>query len=463
MRRLLLFGVLFGGVVFAQTPEERIRQLEEQIRLMKEQTDKQIQSLQEEINRLKQEQSKSQQVQQDTEALKEEVRRLRLEVALPEFEGKSYSGLGPSASKVFYNPRGVSIGGYGEIEYTYNKDRRPKGVLDAKRLVLYFGYSFTDKLRFNSEIEWAHAFVEGGEESGEVELEFAFIDYAFSEKLGLRGGLVLIPIGIINEYHEPPTFPSVDRPFLERNLIPTTWRELGAGVYGKLSNLEYRAYITNGLKAGEESGEKLEDGQLLQGFKQKGFKSAADQIAFSGRLDYNFPYNLKVGGSTFIGGVQDQEGKKLGTLSLFSPHAWWQYAGWDVRFVGAYGTASGADKISQTISTNPACTLLGDTSQCTTFPKRLHGFYTQVAYDMFRLLNITDQQLYIFGIYENYDLYSSVPEGYEKPTGGRVQIYNSGFAYKPHPLLSLKADYVRYSPKKDKKQNIYRLSLGWMF
>jgi len=451
MKRVLLLSALFSAVAVAQPTEEKIRQLEEQIR-----------ALQQEIQKLKEEQKKTEEVKQETDVLKEEIRKLRLEIAIPQLELKSYSGLGPAASKAMFNPRGVSIGGYGEIHFLHNPDKKPKNTVDAKRLILYFGYAFNEKLKFNSEIEWEHAFVEGGEESGETAVEFAFIDYNFNEKLGLRGGLILIPVGIINEFHEPPTFPSVDRPYLERNIIPTTWRELGFGAYGKLGNLEYRAYITNGLKPNEEAGEKIEKGELLKGFRQNGFKAVSDQMAFSGRLDYNLPYNLKIGASGFFGGVQDDKGKKLGTLNLISPHLWWQYGGWDVRFVGAYGATSGADKISQEISTNPECQL-GDTTQCTPFPKKFYGFYTQVAYDVLRLLGISDQQLYVFGIYENYDTHASVPEGFEKPSGHKVQVFNVGLSYKPHPLIALKADYVRLSPKDAKKQNIYRLALGWMF
>ncbi|SNZ11508.1 cell division protein ZapB [Hydrogenobacter hydrogenophilus] len=451
MKKALLISALFSTIAVAQPTEEKIRQLEEQIR-----------TLQQEIQKLKEEQKKTEEVRQETDVLKEEIRKLRLEIAMPQLEIKSYSGLGPAASKALFNPKGVSIGGYGEIHFLHNPDKKPKNTVDAKRLILYFGYAFNEKLKFNSEIEWEHAFVEGEEESGETAVEFAFIDYSFNEKLGLRGGLILIPVGIINEYHEPPTFPSVDRPFLERNIIPTTWRELGFGAYGKLEKLEYRAYITNGLKPNEEAGEKVENGQLLQGFKQKGFKAVSDQIAFSGRFDYNLPYNLKVGVSGFFGGVQDEKGKKLGNLNLLSPHLWWQYGGWDVRFVGAYGTTSGADKISQEISTNPACQL-GDTAKCTTFPKKFYGFYTQLAYDVFRFLKISDQQLYVFGIYENYNTHASVPDGFEKPSGRKVQVFNVGISYKPHPLVALKADYVRFSPKDAKKQNIYRLALGWMF
>lgn len=451
MKKVLLVSALFSTIAVAQPTEGKIRQLEEQMK-----------TLQQEIQKLKEEQKKTEEVKQETDVLKEELRKLRLEITMPQLEIKSYHGLGPAASKALFNPKGVSVGGYGEIHFTHNPDRKPKNIMDTRRVVFYFGYSFNEKLKFNSEIEWTHALVKGGEKSGAVAVEFAIIDYSFNEKLGLRGGLVFIPVGIINEYHEPTTFPSVDRPFLERNIIPTTWRELGFGAYGSLGKLDYRVYITNGFKANKGVGRRVEAGQLLQGFKQNGFISASDQIAFSGRFDYNLPHNLMVGASGFFSGVQDEKGKKLGSLNLLSPHLWWQHGGWDVRLVGAYGTTSGANKISQEISTNPECRP-GNLAQCTTFPKRFHGFYTQLAYDVFRLLKVSDQELYVFGIYENYNTHASVPEGFRKPSGHKVQVFNVGISYKPHPLVALKADYVRFSPKGAKKQNIYGLALGWMF
>ncbi|ACD66533.1 MAG TPA: DUF3373 domain-containing protein [Sulfurihydrogenibium sp.] len=451
MRKTLLSMALLSSVALAHASEDKIKILEDQIKL-----------LQEEVQKLKQEQASVKEVKEENESIKEELRKLKIEIAMPELEVKSYYGMGPAASKAMFNQKGVSIGGYGEIHFVHNPDKKPKNTIDAKRLILYFGYAFNEKLKFNSEIEWEHAFVEGKEESGETAVEFAFIDYNFSQKLGLRGGLLLIPVGIVNEYHEPPTFPSVDRPYLERNIIPSTWRELGFGAYGKLGNLEYKAYITNGLKPNEEAGEKVEKGEILKGFRQNGFKAASDQIAFTGRLDYNLPINLKVGISGFFGGVQDDEGNKLGSINLLFPHLWWQYRGWDLRLVGAYGTTSGADKISQGISTNPVCQL-GDTTQCTTFPKKFYGFYTQVAYDVLKFFKVSDQQLNLFGIYENYDTHASVPEGFEKPEGHKVEVYNIGLSYKPHPLVALKADYVRFSPHDAKKQNLYRFAIGWMF
>jgi len=448
MRKTLLSMALLSSVALAHASEDKIKILEEQIK-----------HLQEEVQKLKQEQASVKEVKEENESIKEELRKLKIEIAMPELEVKSYYGMGPAASKAMFNQKGVSIGGYGEIHFVHNPDKKPKNTIDAKRLILYFGYAFNEKLKFNSEIEWEHAFVEGKEESGETAVEFAFIDYNFSQKLGLRGGLLLIPVGIVNEYHEPPTFPSVDRPFLERNIIPSTWRELGFGAYGKLGNLEYKAYITNGLKPNEEAGEKVGEGEILKGFRQNGFKAASDQIAFTGRLDYSLPNNLKVGISGFFGGVQDDEGNKLGSINLLSSHLWWQYGGWDLRLVGAYGTTSGADKISLGIS-ETGCELV-DT--CITFPKKFYGFYTQVAYDVLKFFKVSDQQLNLFGIYENYDTHASVPEGFEKLEGHKVEVYNIGFSYKPHPLVALKADYVRFSPHDAKKQNLYRFAIGWMF
>jgi len=180
--------------------------------------DEKIKALQQQIESLKKELEELKTAKEETKALKEEFRKLRLELIIPEAY-QSYSGLGPAASKVYQLKKGVSIGGYGELHYINNPDSDPKSKVDLKRVIFYFGYSFTEKLKFNTEIEIEHAYVEGGEESGELAVEFAYLDYNFSPSFGIRGGMMLIPVGIINEMHEPPTFPTVDRPYLERNIV----------------------------------------------------------------------------------------------------------------------------------------------------------------------------------------------------------------------------------------------------
>lgn len=454
MKRVLLATAIFSTAIFAQPAEDRIKQLEEQIRL-----------LQQEVQRLKEEQKKAEEAKQETEALKEEIRQLRLEVALPQLEIKSYSGLGPAASKVHFNPRGLSIGGYGELTFEHNNvDKRggAKSIADMQRLILYLGYAFNERLKFNSELELEHSSTSGkhGTGGGYFKTELAYLDYNFRKEFGLRGGLLLMPVGIINEIHEPPTFPSAQRPFFERRIALSTWEEMGVGVYGTVGPVDYRVYLINGLML--KGGGDYDPKEPLKNIRQRGARAVAEKLGFTGRLDLSLPYNLKIGGSFVIADVQSKggsdsalglrRGSKVGSVNMFFPHVWWQYAGWDVRLVGGYVKTEDAAKMSQDLGGNAV------------IPKEQRGFYVQVAHDILRYFNVENQELYVFGIYENIDTHSKVPTGFQKPAGHKLNLYNIGISYKPHPLVAIKTDYVKldYSaPKKD--ENEYRLTLGFMF
>jgi len=126
----------------------------------------------------------------------------------------------------------TSMGGYGELHY--NNWNRKNGNdlerLDFHRFVLFFGHEFTDRLRFFSEFELEHALAGDGEDKpGEVELEQAFVEYDFDERNSARAGIFLLPVGILNETHEPPTFYGVERNTVENVIIPTTWWAGGVG------------------------------------------------------------------------------------------------------------------------------------------------------------------------------------------------------------------------------------------
>ena len=187
--------------------------------------------------------------------LTEEIEALKTKVVIPETaELKSAYGLGPAASRVYQLTRGLSIGGYGEahLSLLVNDKGSRKNSIDFERFVLYAGYKFTDRILFNSEIEIEHAKTEESvsASAGAVELEFAYLDVRGWEPFNARTGLLLIPMGFINEIHEPPFYFGNNRPEVERRIIPATWRELGAGIYGTLlPGLEYRTYAVNGLNA----------------------------------------------------------------------------------------------------------------------------------------------------------------------------------------------------------------------
>lgn len=386
------------------------------------------------------------QLREEMEVLKEELRRLRLEISMPEVKVyEKYSGLGPAASKALLNPKGVSIGGYGEIPLEYNPDRRPRTEFDTFRVVLYLGYAFDEKLKFNSEIEFEHV--------DELAVEFAFLDYRFKKELGLRGGLLMIPIGIVNEVHEPPTFMPVNRPYLERNLIPTLWRENGVGIYGSVGNFSYNAYIINGMST--RNPDKFKNSAPLYGLRQQGKEAASDSPAFAGRVEYSLPKGALISASVVITGVQDKNGDTLGRIDVFSPKFEWQYAGFDIRALGFLASVEGAEKITSSLRSGGA----GDA----VFPESMRGFYVQVAYNVLRFTDI-EQELYLFGLFEYINTHADVPANYSKPEGSELNIYNFGISYKPHPLIALKADYVREDYRDGKEdQDIYRTAITWMF
>ena len=162
----------------------------------------------------------------------------------------------------------TTIGGYGEVHYTNATGPDTPGEVNVKRFVVFLAHSFNERVAFRSELEVEDTKVEGGEAGGEVALEQVYLDYRFSPAFTLRAGLVLPPIGIINETHEPPTFNGVERPLFDQDVIPTTWRDIGVGAVGTLSEasgLSYRVYLLNGLRA-----EGFTADQGIRGGRQEG-------------------------------------------------------------------------------------------------------------------------------------------------------------------------------------------------
>jgi len=156
----------------------------------------------------------------------------------------------------------TTVGGYGEVHYSNPTGPKTPPVVNLARFVVYLAHSFDDRLAFRSELEVEDAKIEGGRRAGRSRSSRPTSITALRTGSPLRTGLVLPPVGIINETHEPPTFNGVDRPGFDHDVIPTTWREIGVGAVGTIaggSGLAYRVYVVNGLRAdglsaGEGSG-----------------------------------------------------------------------------------------------------------------------------------------------------------------------------------------------------------------
>ena len=174
----------------------------------------------------------------------------------------------------------LPVAGY--MDFHLNKDAGQPFRPDFHRFVLLFGHSFSDRIKFWSELEVEHALVEGGEESGEVALEQAYLDFLIKPAFNLRAGMMLTPVGIINERHEPPAFNGVERPFVETVIIPTTWRELGFGFTGDLGRgFRYRAYLTSSLDASRFDAE-----TGISNGRTAGFDASFRNPAKVARLEY---------------------------------------------------------------------------------------------------------------------------------------------------------------------------------
>ncbi len=369
--------------------------------------------------------------------LAEEVERLKSSLTLPEAkEYKSYYGLGPAASKVYQLDRGLSIGGYGEFHYRkpVSDQRGTHDQFDLERFVLYAGYKFNDWILLNSEIEFEHALI--GEdtvaaESGAVEVEFAYLDFLLWQQLNVRAGLVLVPMGFVNEMHEPPFYFGNARPEVEQRLLPTTWREGGVGIFGTLApGLTYRGYVLNGLNArgfGSEEGIREGRGQGNQAF--------ADDLAGTLRLDYAYRGAL-VGVSGWAGASgqrQNFDGEHPNAFTLVGDaHAQLEYHGLWLRALGVMTHIDDTAVLSRA---------LGETIGSDQF-----GFYAEIAYDVLPLVfPETTHYLAPFFRYEIFDTQDAVPRGFRREAGTDVNLYTVGFSYKPHPQVVLKLDYRNFN------------------
>ena len=397
-------------------------------------------------------------IERKIEVLAREVEQLKLGEAGAAVEaGDLRYGVGPAASKV-YGKKGVSIGGYGEFVYERfdqtREDGEPSGLrsqADLLRAVLYFGYKFDDQWVLNTEIEAEHA-VTASDKGGEVEIEFAYLDYLFSRHLRARAGLVLIPAGLINELHEPPTFLGVLRPDVEQVLIPSTWRELGAGFYGDTGSFSYRLYAVNGLNAKGYTAEGIEEGS------QEGSEAAAENWAVTGRLDWT-PVSGALVGASFFSGNSDQgertpSGKSFsGTTTLFDVHADWKWRGLWVR--GLYVRTA----ISDAAAINEVNGFQGDES----VGSRQWGWYLQAGFDVFSLKAGSRLSLTPFVRYERYDTQSEVPTGYDRNPASDVKLLTVGAVFKPIEQIAVKLDWQERKNAASTGVNQWNIGLGYLF
>jgi hypothetical protein len=420
--------VPLGGFGVAQDPdpqEDTIR--EELLRIIRE-LEVRVGELEERLAALSgstADEAEIRELRRQIELLTRELEKQKLgEVAQPVATESRY-GLGPAASKVYGVEQGPTFGGYGEALLESFDSERDDGSgsgktdqFDFLRAVFYFGYKFNDRLLFNSEIEYEHAST--GEE-GEVSVEFAYLDFQARPEFGVRGGLLLAPIGFINELHEPPVFLGARRPNVDRVILPTTWRENGAGVYGDIGAFTYRAYVMNSIDA---TGFTASSG--IRGGRQDGSKALAEDFALTGRLDWNVGRGFLAGGSLWTGDTGQGQIPADANTTLWDLHAEWKTRGWWLRAV--YAEVNIDDTPVINVATGE---VIGE---------KLIGWYGEIGYDVLSSAK-TEQGLIPYLRYEEYNTQKEVAFGFSADPANDIELLTVGIAWQPILQIMLKADY----------------------
>jgi hypothetical protein len=243
----------------------------------------------------------------------------------------------------------TTIGGYGELHYNNLNDQHgsaDKDEVDFHRFVLFFGHEFTDNLRFFSELELEHS-IASKSDSGEVELEQAYLQYDINDQHRVTGGLFLTPVGIINETHEPNTFYGTERNPVEKNIIPATWWEAGVMFSGEIAEgFSYDVAATSGLNTTSGSDYKVRSG------RQKVSKADAEDFAYTGRIKWTGIPGLELAATVqYQEDITQSNDSTAGSATLFETHAVFQrgnfglralYATWDLD--GSGPKSIGADE-----------------------------------------------------------------------------------------------------------------------
>jgi hypothetical protein len=343
----------------------------------------------------------------------------------------------------------LPVAGY--MDFHVNKDSGDSFRPDFHRFVLLFGHSFSDRIKFWSELEIEHSLVEGGEESGEVALEQAYLDFLITPKFNLRAGMLLSPIGIVNERHEPPSFNGVERPFVETIIIPTTWRELGFGITGDLGRgFRYRTYMTSALDASRFNAEF----GIAEG-KSSGFDASMRNPATVGRLEFAGVRRLTIGTSLYSGLAGYNTPGINPRVTIANVDGRYSFGRVDLRGLFANTWVSRAGELNlrlrQQTGVNP------------NVASQMTGFYFEPAYHL--LPRRFRHDIIAFTRYERYNTQQEMPAGYVPLLQFNRSSWITGLTYKPVPDVAVKFDYVFNKNQSSVVHplNGVNLGIGWWF
>lgn len=370
-----------------------------------------------------------------------------------------------TANRMMQTDRKLTIGGYAQIDYNQpiNSGIYNNGKLDVHRLVLLFGYKFNSRTQFITEIEVEHV--------KEIYVEQAFLDYRINNYMNLRAGLMLIPMGIVNEYHEPPTFNGVERPLLDKYIVPTTWRELGVGLTGNIpnANLRYQAYIVNGF-ASYNNGPTLRGTDALRKGRQKGAESFMSSPNLATKVEYYGFRGLNLGLSGYVGNTQStlyngleknntdavtQADSSVVGISMIGLDARYNMKGVMIRGQLNYANISNTEQYNFISNSDDKINDLGSA---------LFGYYIEAGYNVFQSAKNIKTHLIPFIRYSEVDTHHKTAAEIEQNDAYKRTIVTTGLGWKVSPGAIFKADMQFIKTKADESANtVFNAGVGIWF
>lgn len=377
--------------------------------------------------------------------------------------GQTYldSTINSSTKKIlFADVNTFAIGSYGEAHYNQDivSGIFQNGTADLHRVILFMGYKFTNKLQFFTEIEFEHV--------SELFVEQAYINYSVNSALNVKAGVILIPMGYVNEFHEPTLFNGVERPGVDKYIIPSTWQELGIGLHGivKRANIKYQIYAVNGLN-GYNSGAVLSGKNGLRGARQKGAEGIARTPSVTGKLTFYGLNGLRLGVSGYYGNtestkydglartdtpaIQQADSTSVG-VGMAAINAQYTLGKLQLTAVGSVTSISNSSAYNSYTGAN-----LG---------KEIMGYYGEIAYRFNTKKDADYPKLIPFVRYENFDTHNKVESNITRNDSYKREILTAGIGFQLTAGTIFKTDYQWVkNGANPKPTSVFNLGFGYWF
>jgi len=378
-----------------------------------------------------------------------------------EYPYSTQPGWGNNARVVPEEGQRLFFHGYGELHYNAPGDGGSSKV-DFHRFVWGISYEINEQITLHSEVDFEHA-------ANEMELEFAYLDYEIKEAFNVRAGALLMPVGSLNEFHEPPLFYSVERPLLHTVIIPTSWQEGGIGVYGApTENFRYRVYLVSGLSGQNFSAKKGVRGGRGKVAGAEKQPLTGEELALVGRFEYSPMLGVSLGTSLYYGGV-DQENNISGdpSVGIYEFDGRIRMQGVDFQATYAMVDISDADDINRDRLGDEDKDKDGDPDPAPltgneSVGEKLTGWYAELAYHLGTVLD-TDWDFVPFVRYSKVNTQDKVPGGFTADKANDREVTTLGLAAYPDPQVALKVDFQKFENAAGGDTDQVNLGVTYMF